>query len=292
MREGRQDMGAPGRRSGVSFPDCGRSFEPASRLAWTEAAGIGTCQRQPEGADSAPEPHVQAVAPGRFRDTVVRAASRRRRERESKVELEDVGGASMAGDVDRAGCRARCPHAPEPVDSCRHLRPAVATRRWAPFAAVMLMLLAAACGSGGVATTTSRSPAAAKTQISRAYDTLFNFATGSISSKVAVIEDGNSLRTALSEALKSSLAKSATGARVRSVTLLSDSACNQAGVRPPCAKVQYDLLGKNGAPLFSTVSKGYAVARQGSWLVAKSTVCGLLSLFYSASGRSTAPPGC
>jgi hypothetical protein len=63
-------------------------------------------------------------------------------------------------------------------------------------------------------------------------------------------------------------------------------------VSSPCAKVTYDLLGPGGSPLFPTASSGYAVLSGGRWLVAKSTICGLLGLFFQASGRSGAPPGC
>ena len=159
-------------------------------------------------------------------------------------------------------------------------------------AAAVLPLAASACGSGRGAATSTQAAGATRAEVARAYGTLFDFTRGTVAGKLAVIEDGSSLRAALTAALGSALAKSATGARVDSVTLLSAVACRQGGVTHPCARVSYDLLGPKGTPLFSTPSTGYAVAPRGRWLVAKSTICSLLSLFYSASGRSGSPPGC
>lgn len=160
-------------------------------------------------------------------------------------------------------------------------------------------LVLAACGSSSSppattkpATATTVNAAAAKASISKAYDTLFDFTNSSVSDKTAVIEDGASLERALTEALGSSLAKSATGANVVSVTLLSSAQCSEAAVAAPCAKVTYDLLGPNGTPLLSGHSTGYAIESDGSWLVAKSTICSLLTLFYSTEGKSGSPPGC
>lgn len=149
-------------------------------------------------------------------------------------------------------------------------------------------MLLAACGSSS----SSINPATAKADISRAYGTLFNFADPSVSSKTAVIENGASLQGAVSQALSSSLAKSAAGARVDSVQLLSDSACSRVPLASPCAKVVYEILGTNGAPLLPTPSTGYAVYQDGKWRVARTTICSLLGLFYSASGRPESPPGC
>lgn len=168
----------------------------------------------------------------------------------------------------------------------------VARVRWLAVAAVAVSFATGGCGSGKSVTTTTLGAGAAKAEIARAYGTLFDFTSGTVADKLAVIEDGSSLRSALTQALSSSLAKNATGAKVHSVMLLSAGACREGGVTHPCAKVSYDLLGPKGTPLFSTPSTGYAVAPRGRWLVAKSTICSLLSLFYSASGRSGSPPGC
>jgi hypothetical protein len=155
--------------------------------------------------------------------------------------------------------------------------------------ALVLAVLAGACGSGRPAQT---SPQEAKTAIGRAYATLFNFADHDVEAKTAVIQDGSALRAAITQALSSPLAKKATGATVSAVQLLSAARCGEAAVPSPCARVTYDLLGPSGRPLFTTPSIGYAAYVSDRWLVAKSTICGLLGLFYSASGHEGQPPGC
>lgn len=153
---------------------------------------------------------------------------------------------------------------------------------------VVVSLLVGASVSGAA----PMKPAKAKAEIGHAYDTLFNFSNHRVSAKTAVIQDGGTLRKALSEALASSLAKKATGATVVSVQLLAATQCRNDALPSPCAKVTYNLLGADKAPLFATPAAGYAVYLGGRWLVAKSTICGLLALFYSASGRRGSPPNC
>jgi hypothetical protein len=136
------------------------------------------------------------------------------------------------------------------------------------------------------------SPTKAKVETEHAYSTLFDFANHSVSAKTAVIQNGSTLGAALTQALSSSLAKQATGAEVTAVRLLSTTQCQQAALVSPCAKVTYNLLGANHAPLFATPAAGYAVYVNGRWLVAKATICGLLELFYSASGHKGVPTGC
>lgn len=161
-------------------------------------------------------------------------------------------------------------------------------RTWVSAFVLGLAVVLASCATS----TSTMNPATAKTQIGHAYSTLFNFSNKNVSAKVSLIQNGSSVERALSEALSSSLAKSATGARVDAVQLLGASDCSQDALPAPCARVTYDLLGAGGAPLFTTPSSGYAVYLGGRWLVAKSTICSLLGLFYSASGRSGSPPGC
>ena len=153
---------------------------------------------------------------------------------------------------------------------------------------VGVALLGAACGSSPARV----SPAKADAAIGHAFSTLFDFSNHSVTAKTAVVQDGGTLHTAIAEALSSSLAKQAAGAKVSAVRLLSKTSCTQAAVPSPCAKVTYDLLGPSGTPLFATPSIGYAVEVGGHWLVAKSTICGLLELFYSISGHHGQPPGC
>jgi len=149
-------------------------------------------------------------------------------------------------------------------------------------------LLLAASGLGAA----SMNPAKTKASIEHAYSTLFNFANHSVLAKTAVIENGSTLRAALKQALSSSLAKQAAGAKVIAVKLLSTLQCQEAAVISPCAKVTYNLLGPTHAPLFATPASGYAVYVNGRWLVAKATICALLELFYSASGHKGVPIGC
>ncbi|MDA8317735.1 MAG: hypothetical protein M0010_21605 [Actinomycetota bacterium] len=155
-------------------------------------------------------------------------------------------------------------------------------------ALVGVALVSAACGSSPAQV----SPAQADNAIGHAFSTLFDFSNHSVTAKTAVVQDGSTLHTAISEALASSLAKQAAGAKVSAVRLLSKTSCTQAVLPSPCAKVTYNLLGPSGTPLFATPSIGYAVEVSGHWLVAKSTICGLLDLFYSVSGHHGQPPGC
>jgi hypothetical protein len=151
-----------------------------------------------------------------------------------------------------------------------------------------LALGAAACSSGPA----QIEPAQAEAAIDHAFATLFDFSNHSVEAKTAVVQDGSTLHTAIAEALSSSLAKEAAGAKVSAVQLLSKTSCTQAALPSPCAKVTYNLLSPSHKPLFATPSIGYAVDVDGRWLVAKSTICGLLELFYSVSGHHGVPPGC
>lgn len=152
--------------------------------------------------------------------------------------------------------------------------------------------LLAACGGGGSSASRAdkidkkTAPAA----IQRAYGVLFDFSNPSIAAKVAVIEDGASLRTALRQALSSPLAAMATGAKVTKTTLLRASACKDAAVKAPCARVHYNILGSKGSVLLRGAS-GYAV-HDHRWLVAHNTICGLLTTMYQTLGKKGTPKGC
>ena len=154
---------------------------------------------------------------------------------------------------------------------------------------LVLAVLAGGCGAGAPA---QAPQARTRSEIGHAYATLFDFADHDVKAKTAVIQDGAALRAAITEGLSSPLAAKATGATVRGVQLLPEARCGEAVLPSPCARVSYDLLGPSGRPLFTTPSSGYAVEVRGRWFVAKSTICGLLGLFYSASGRPGQPPGC
>jgi len=127
--------------------------------------------------------------------------------------------------------------------------------------------------------------------ITEAYNTLFDLADPSLADKVAVVQDGASIEEGLSQAMSSSLASSASGATVDSVQVLADSTCAADGLPSPCAVVVYDIVGPQGSALLPD-QHGYAVEVDGTWLVATTTMCGLLELFYEASGMPGPPPGC
>jgi hypothetical protein len=159
--------------------------------------------------------------------------------------------------------------------------------RFAKVSIVGVALVAAACSSGS----SEPNAATSKTEISQVYDKLFDFANKSTTDKVAAVQDGDQLKTALEQGLSSPLASGVSGARIDSVTLVPDSTCAQQNVPSPCAKVNYDILATNGTPVLSGQT-GYATYGSGSWLVAKKTICGLLGTLYSVEGKTGTPPGC
>jgi hypothetical protein len=177
------------------------------------------------------------------------------------------------------------------------------TRRRSPrfvAAAVMatMALGAAACSSGTTAATTTTgvpvNPATAPADIAAAYNTLFHFTTGTLASKIALVQDGPKLSAALNGAKTSSEASAAAGTKVNSTNLLTASQCQH--VTPtalpyPCAHLNYDILGPSGAAILPG-NNGYAVYSNGKWLVAKTTICTLLGLLQTASGKTGSPPGC
>jgi hypothetical protein len=69
-----------------------------------------------------------------------------------------------------------------------------------------------------------------------------------------------------------------TGALVESITLyFAGTPCSNELLSPPCGKVSYEILGVKHTPLLAA-SIGWAIYSGGRWLVAKATICGLLSL--------------
>jgi hypothetical protein len=162
-----------------------------------------------------------------------------------------------------------------------------------------IVLTAAACSGTGTSSTTTTGPptsidqATAQTDINQAYDTLFNLANKSVDAKLAVIQNGAALRAAITQALRSSLAATAAGATVGGIELLDRAGCQSAVVPWPCAKVTYDILGPDRQPVLSNAG-GFAVFLTGRWLVAKNTICGLLSLLAQQGSGSShgSPAGC
>jgi hypothetical protein len=172
-----------------------------------------------------------------------------------------------------------------------------APRLVAVAALAAIALGATACSSGTTAATTTTvtvNAATAPADIAQVYDTLFHFSSGTVASKEAVIQNGTSIKSSLNEALASSLAASAAGTKVNSTNLLTATQCGHLSPKAlpyPCAHVNYDILGTSGAAILPG-NNGYAVFVGGHWLVAKTTICTLLGLFYTASGKSGTPPGC
>jgi hypothetical protein len=152
---------------------------------------------------------------------------------------------------------------------------------------VALSLAASACSSG----TPTINKAVAKTQVTASYDSLFHLTTGSIASKEADVQNGTTIKKAMSQAMSSSIAGSAKGAKVHTVDFLSSAACTKESLPNPCAKVKYDILGQGGTAILAG-NTGYAVLDNGKWVVAKATICTLLGLFYTAEGMTGSPPGC
>jgi hypothetical protein len=145
-------------------------------------------------------------------------------------------------------------------------------------------------GSTSAPTTTSsgqsKTGAAAVAAITSAYGTLFNLANPALAPKIAVIQNGATMQGALQSALKSQIAKTAGGAKVVTVTPLSSSSCSSEALPAPCDGVKFYIVSPKGKTLLP--DNGFAVYVGGKWLVAKVTICGLLSL--AAGGK--APAGC
>ncbi|HYA68503.1 MAG TPA: hypothetical protein VED63_07205 [Acidimicrobiales bacterium] len=178
--------------------------------------------------------------------------------------------------------------APTPADPTMTRRDR--RRTWLPAVLAVTALAAAACSSSS-SSSNQPNPQTTQADVEAAYNTLFDLSNPSVPTKLAAIQDGQSLEQATTAALGSSLAKSATGASVQEVYLLTASECATAKVPSPCAKVKYSILGAGGAPLLGNTT-GYAVYVDGHWLVAKATICGLFSLFYEAEGNASPVPGC
>ena len=177
-------------------------------------------------------------------------------------------------------------------------------RRTPRVAAVAVMaglcLGAAACSSTPkAATTTTKAttttvaidPTTAQADIGTVYNTLFNLANPSLAGKIAVIQNGQGISTALQQALSSSEASASQGSKIDSINILTAAQCAKQSLPPQCAHVVYDILGTGGNAILPN-NNGYAVFVNGQWLVAKATICQLLGLFYTAEGKTGSPPGC
>jgi len=154
----------------------------------------------------------------------------------------------------------------------------------------IVVLGLAACSSSAkpaATTTTLPSPAVSTAAIKHAYEVLFDLANPALSPKIAVIQGGTTLESAIKTALKSALAKSAAGATLSKVTIEHGTACKNELLPSPCATVSYDILSPAKTAVLSNAA-GVAVYQHGRWLVGKTTICTLLELENSGA----APPGC
>jgi hypothetical protein len=172
--------------------------------------------------------------------------------------------------------------------------PTVARRvhgwRWVPVVLVAAALSAASCSSSN-GSPPQPNLATAKSDIQTLYTTYFNLSDKSVPAKLALMQDGASLKAGEVAAIKYSKLTSATGAIVQSVKILSDSACAKAHITEPCALVNYNIIGTNGGvPLPKQL--GYAVYLDGHWLVSKATTCGLFALVLQTLAKPPALPAC
>jgi hypothetical protein len=124
------------------------------------------------------------------------------------------------------------------------------------------------------------------TQITQAYQTFFDPSTSS-AQKIAVVQNGSTIEEALNQAGMSPLAKEAAGVRVSDVILLDSATCAADNLPSPCAQVAFDILSTSGGTLLSG-QEGFAVSIDGTWLIALSTVCGIMQPLFSPGP----PPGC
>ena len=127
--------------------------------------------------------------------------------------------------------------------------------------------------------------------IADSFNSFFDFSGGTVTAKLAVVEGGGALRRALTEALSNPFARAATGAKVDDTKMLDPAACARASLSAPCTLVTYDVVGAKDAVILPN-SQGYAVSVDGSWRLARVTVCELFELFYQASAKTGTPPGC
>jgi hypothetical protein len=154
----------------------------------------------------------------------------------------------------------------------------------------MVALGLAACGSSGAPTTTTTtlpSLSASTAAIKQAYTVLFDLADPALAPKLAVVQGGSTLESAMKTALKSALAKSAGGASLSKITIEHGADCKNELLPSPCAKVVYDVLSPTKTVVLRNAG-GLALYEHGHWLVGKITICALLELENSGA----VPPGC
>ena len=163
------------------------------------------------------------------------------------------------------------------------------TKRTAP-AAVAALLAAttlAACSSSTSSSSSSSTPASssgsfdtasAASAVKQTWTSFFSKDTP-VAQKEALVENGSAMAMAM-RAFAASPMTSEVSATVQNVTFPS----------PTKADVTYSIS-LNGQVVENSMA-GNAVYQGGKWLVADTTLCGLLQLAASQGGSSAAIPGC
>jgi hypothetical protein len=133
--------------------------------------------------------------------------------------------------------------------------------------------------TGATTRITALSPAAATSQVSAAFTTLFNADDSNVHAKLGLLQDASKYQAKFNALYASAEAKqNPTSAKVVSVTFPSTTACQASVQNPVCAKVVYDLdTATTGSSLLANQS-GYAVYIDGKWLVSDDTFCVLAGL--------------
>lgn len=123
------------------------------------------------------------------------------------------------------------------------------------------------------------------TAITQAYQSFLDSSTPA-AQRIALVQNGSTIQDALTQAGQSPLVQELGGAHVSDVILLDTATCAQDGLPSPCAQVAFDILSTSGGALLPG-QQGFAVQVNGTWLVAMTTVCGLLQNVIPGT-----PPGC
>ncbi|HEX4791672.1 MAG TPA: hypothetical protein VH372_24620 [Actinospica sp.] len=159
-----------------------------------------------------------------------------------------------------------------------------------PAAALLLAGALAACSSGNSSpsSSTTSSPAnssgafdtaSASSAVKQTWTTFFSKSTP-IAQKETLLQDGTTTYAPAVQAFASNPMVGEVTANVQSVTFPS----------PTQADVTYSI--SLGGQVVENSMAGKAVYQNGKWLVADTTLCGLLQLAESQTGSAASIPGC
>jgi hypothetical protein len=151
----------------------------------------------------------------------------------------------------------------------------------------------AATPTSGATQTTTPLTATDLSAINTTFNTIFdlgNTSASAVAARISLLQDGSQLSSALTQLASSPLAAGAIGASVVSAGLLSAQACTNEGLTSPCATVKFNILGGGTAVNGTTTTTvllpgdvGYAIEQGTTWLLAKTTICSLISTFNLAT---------